>query len=79
MKCPHCNALFAHPNATETEATVTDEKNKKEENMGVTVFTCPVCEAVFSVHPGDAEANESKSPVEKQPAAASHPLVPKIG
>ena len=65
MKCPHCNALFAHPHATEAHAEVSDEKSAdKGSTTEVTVFTCPVCEAVFSVHPGDLETLAAKVALE---------------
>ena len=44
--------------------------------MGVTVFSCPSCEAVFSVHPAEPGETESKAPVENQPAAAPPLMVP---
>lgn len=73
MKCPHCNALFASPHATETEANVTDAQNKRAGLMGVTVFSCPVCEAVFSVHP-ENDVADGKAPVQQATEAAT-PIV----
>jgi hypothetical protein len=60
MKCPHCNALFASPHATETEANVTNGENKRGGQIEVTVFSCPVCEAVFSVNPGEPSAESDE-------------------
>jgi hypothetical protein len=73
MKCPHCSALFAYPLATETEANVTNGQNKKEGSMEVTVFSCPVCEAVFNVHPEEPEDKESKAPAVENPLASTRP------
>jgi hypothetical protein len=68
MKCSHCNALFASPHATETEANVTNEQHKRAGNMDVTVFSCPVCEAVFSVHPGEADPAPAPAAIDPGPS-----------